>query len=102
MMANLARKLSNSSHSSQNSDIQQNAEKNILTGDKNNIKDQTSLKPISKLVRRHSITICESRSKGTRKLSNMSVSTTYPHCDQQNINQQQSGPFSIMPVVNDG
>ena len=101
MMANLTRKLSNSSHSSQNSDTQQNTETNTL-GDRNNIKDQSSSKSVSKLVRRHSITICESRSKATRKLSNMSVSTTYPRCDPQNINQQQSGPFSMMPGVNDG
>ena len=97
MMANLARKLSNNNPSSQNSrDTPQNTEANN-TGDKNKVKDKKSSKP--KLVRRHSITICESRSRVIRKLS---TSPTSSNCDQQKSGQHQSGPFSIMPLMNSG
>ena len=92
-MANLARKLSNNNTSSQNNrDTTENTEANN-TGDKNKVKK--SSKP--KLVRRHSITICESRSRTVRKLS---ASPTSPNCDQQKTGHQQSGPFSMMPIMN--
>ena len=95
-MANLARKLSNNNPSSQNnSDTTQNTESNN-TGDKSKVKDKKS-KP--KLIRRHSITICESRSRTVRKLSASPISQ---NCDQQKFGPQQSGPFSIMPIMNTG
>ena len=95
-MANLTRKLSNNNPSSQNnSDTTQNTESNN-TGDKSKVKDKKS-KP--KLIRRHSITICESRSRTIRKLSALPTS---PNCDQQKSGQQQSGPFSMMPIMSTG
>ena len=95
MMANLARKLSSTNRPSQNNRVTpQNSEAN-KTGDKNKVK--TSSKP--KLVRRHSITICESRSRTIRKLS---TTPTSSNCDQQKTGLQQSGPFSIMPLMNSG
>ena len=96
MMANLTRKLSNNNPSSQNnSDRAQHTEPNN-TGDKSKVKDKKS-KP--KLIRRHSITICESRSRTIRKLS---ASPTSQNCDQQKSGQQQSGPFSMMPIMDSG
>ena len=96
MMANLARKLSNNNPSSQNNrDTAQKTECNN-PGDKSKVKDK-KCKP--KLIRRHSITICESRSRTMRKLS---ASPTSPNCDQPKSGQQQSGPFSMMPITNSG
>ena len=95
MMANLTRKLSNNKPSSQNNSDTQNTESNN-TGDKSKVKDKKS-KP--KLIRRHSITICESRSRTIRKLSALPTSQ---NCDQQKAGQQQSGPFSMMPIMNTG
>ena len=95
-MANLTRKLSNNNPSSQNySDTTQNTESNN-TGDKSKVKDKKS-KP--KLIRRHSITICESRSRTNRKLSASPISQ---NCDQQKSGQLQSGPFSMMPIMDTG
>ena len=95
-MASLTRKLSSGNYSHQNSHTTPNTNKSNL-GDKNNVKNESSTKSIPKLVRRHSITICESRSRTTRKLSNTSVSSTSSSsCDQPSSHQQPSGPFSMM------
>ena len=102
MMANLTRKLSVGTSFSQKCDTQETTNTNSQIGDTNDIKDQSSPKSKSKLVRRHSISICESRSRAIRKVSAMSVSTTSSNCDQSQGSQQQSGPFSMMHVSNDG
>ena len=96
-MANLTRKLSNNNPSSQNnSDTTQNTESNN-TGDKSKVKDKKS-KP--KLIRRHSITICESRSRTIRKLS---ASQTSQNCDHQKstvlLLVYQSGGYYIMAYL---
>ena len=100
-MANLARKLSGGNTSSQNStsDTPQPNVTNI--SDTSDIKEQQpSKKP--RLTRRHSITICESRNRTSRKVSTMSVSKGTSNYDDQNYNTNPSGPFSMMPVSNEG
>ena len=96
-MANLTRKLSSGNYPNQNSHTPQNTKHSKL-GDKLNTEQKTSSKSIPKLVRRHSITICESRNRAIRKMSNTSVSSTSSSCDQPSCHQQQSGPFSMMPT----
>ena len=66
-MANLARKLSNTNRPSQNNRVTPQNNESNKTGDKNKVK--TSSKP--KLVRRHSITICESIIFGRPKVMNL-------------------------------
>ena len=100
-MANLARKLSGGNTSSQNStsDTPQPNVTNI--SDTSDIKEQKpSKKP--RLTRRHSITICESRNRTSRKASTMSVSKGTSNYDDQHYNTNPSGPFSMMPVSNEG
>ena len=100
-MANLARKLSGGNTSSQTStsDTPQPNVTNI--SDTSDIKEQKpSKKP--RLTRRHSITICESRNRTSRKVSTMSVSKGTSNYDDQNYNTNPSGPFSMMPVSNEG
>ena len=100
-MANLARKLSGGNTSSQNStsDTPEPTVTNI--SDTSDIKEQKpSKKP--RLTRRHSITICESRNRTSRKVSTMSVSKGTSNYDDQNYNTNPSGPFSMMPVSNEG
>ena len=100
-MANLARKLSGGNTSSQNStsDTPQHTVTNI--SDTSDIKEQKPPKK-PRLTRRHSITICESRNRTSRKASTMSVSKGTSNYDDQNYNTNPSGPFSMMPVSNEG
>ena len=101
-MANLARKLSGGNTSSQNSTSDTKPQLTITNiSDTSDIKEQKpSKKP--RLTRRHSITICESRNRTSRKVSTMSVSKGTSNYDDQNYNTNPSGPFSMMPVSNEG
>ena len=103
-MANLARKLSGGNTSSQNSTTSDKQQPQLTVtniSDTSDIKEQKSPKK-PRLTRRHSITICESRTRTSRKVSTMSVSKGTSNYDEQNYNTNPSGPFSMMPVSNEG
>ena len=100
-MANLARKLSGGNTSSQNSTSDTQPQLTVTNiSDTSDIKEQKPNKK-PRLTRRHSITICESRNRTSRKVSTMSVSKGTSNYDDQNYNTNPSGPFSMMPVSND-
>jgi len=101
-MANLARKLSGGNTSSQNSTSDTQPKLTVTNiSDTSDIKEQKSPKK-PRLTRRHSITICESRTRTSRKASTMSVSKGTSNYDDQNYNTNPSGPFSMIPVSNEG